>query len=82
MSRLTAARLARWQRDLDKAEALVERVLADQRSAYNAAKGGRLSDLGRCLEMSKDASVGISAARGTVRVLDDNEQRRRSPRQG
>lgn len=77
MARLGKAKMAKWDRELEKAVSIVRKVNGEQRECYLSAKGGRLSDLTRALNTSASAAVAIGAARGSVMELEAAEERRK-----
>lgn len=79
MARFTQARVERWAKDVAKARDLLARVRDDQRAAYQAAKGGRFTDISVCLTATNDAYGAAGEAARAIDDLEDGEARRRKP---
>lgn len=60
--RLTPARIERWQADIEKAAAIIERVEREVKDYRLAAKGGRLSHLTLVLTAATTIRKGIREA--------------------
>ena len=78
MSKFTTARVERWERDVTKAMQLLERTEADQRSAYQTTKGGRLQDVGACLQATRAARGTAQTSLAAIADLRTGEQRRKT----
>lgn len=77
MARFTQARVARWQRDIAKAQMLLAAVRDDQRAAAQTTKGGRLVDVQRCLKSTREAIDASGPATQALLDLVEGEARRR-----
>lgn len=65
--RLTKARVERWQKDLERADELLERVENEARQYRSAAKGSKLQHLTGFTGSIREARIGTPGAKSEIR---------------